>query len=45
VAQPAGVDLGGDGLLFFSGSDDPGFAFVFEAIAFALDLDDLAVVQ
>ncbi len=39
------MGLNGDGLLFSGGTDDPGFAFVLEAIAVALDLNDLAVAR
>ena len=40
-----GVFLRGDCLLLFAGPNDAGLAFVFEAIALALGLDDLAVMQ
>ena len=45
AVQPAVVVLRGDCLLLCARSDDAGFAFVFEAVTLALDLDDLAVMQ
>lgn len=45
VTQPARVGLDGEDVLFLGGTDVSGFAFVLEAIACALGLENLAVVK